>query len=164
MMAVYPTPYQTTQGARPVAKPSAQPLRPGVQRNQSAFALNARRDSGDLANIHPVLPAQRGIAGEKTDSCCGIFLNQPVKNRTSVFGIQKNRSGAEIRGVKRAHAYGFSVADGRIHAGSAGFKANRCVLPQEFNHCSGSIDRADFFWRESVRHPDHFYTGKAQKR
>lgn len=164
MMGVYPAPYQTTQGARPVAQPSAQPFRAGVQPDQPALALNARRDSGDLAYIHTVLSAQRGIADEKTGSCSGIFLNQPVKNRPSVFRIQKNRAGAEILRAKRANLHGFSAEQSRGHARSSGGEANRSILPQERKHCSGGINRADFFWMESVRHPDHFYTGKAQKR
>jgi len=162
MNTMQPTPYQAAQRPRPVAEKSQLARSSGSQRNRVPGALNAHGRTDDIAFAHPVVALQRRIAGKNQRA--GGPVNQPVENWPSVFQIKKNSAGPEILRMDRANAHGFAVTDCRGHARAEGFKTNWNALPQEINHRSGGIHRTYFFWMESLRHPDHFYTGKAQKR
>jgi len=101
-------------------------------------ALDPFRNSQNIRFGNPLPSLGGGISHDKTLVCLFLIKCEAVKRKSSANSIQYDTSVVERRRLQWTNPYGFPIANGGGHAGSAGAKDHgRLLMQKRLNELSG---------------------------
>lgn len=131
MMRLAAIPERAAQGAQGEAQAARQAAAEGVQSADGVVAAQTLREADHIGGRNPFAAGEGSVSNQKQPFCSFIVKNDSVECQTVGRSIQYNASNVEGVGVRGADENGFSVANGRIHAGTMGAEGDARALAQE---------------------------------
>ena len=128
----------SAQRPQSVAKPAGQSMRGALQTVAAGVTLYPFAHAQEVCRRHPFAARNRGIRHEVEGASLNVAANQAVQDQPPIFTYKHERPESRIVGLQWADAYGFTIANGRIHARSARAEDHGRVLVQQiFNYFLG---------------------------
>ena len=138
MMRLAVIPERAPQRAQGMAEQSRPAGTAGVEAPNLAVAANACGKAEHVGVRNPVAAVQRGVAAGEHAVCSFLINCASMQDKPAVVLIEYNASTAEDAGRSRLDLHDVAVADGGIHAGSAGAeRAGRALPEQRHDDCLG---------------------------
>jgi len=135
-----------------------------VQPDHFSVSQHPLRDTDQGGQRDFFRTGERRVAGHPGGTFFSVDPNQTVKNQSSVRGVQKKSSRAEIFSPERTHLNGFAIAQGRGHARPSRPEGDGRILVQKGCDGCGTVRQAGFRRRAGTWHGRQLCTGRVKRR
>ena len=140
-------PYRAQNEARQARQSAAG----GIQPDRFSVAADAGGDAQHVFGRDPLAAVHGGVADNQNPICSFIVNRISMQDKTSVNLVEYNASTTDGAGRSRQENHVIAVADGRVHAGSAGAERNgRALQEKRYDDFRGFDHVDDGFRMEKV--------------
>ena len=151
MMRLAVIPERAAQGAQLKPQHAGPASAACVEALDFSVASHAMGDAKDVGRRDPVAALHGGVANGEKPICSIIVKSITMQDKTSVNLIEYNASTRDGARWPRQENHVIAVADGRVHAGSAGAERNgRALQEKRYDDFRGFDHVDDGFRMEKV--------------